>query len=203
MDWCFCPVEVAGFGFVCYLPATFSMSKCFQMSHISKSSLMSKVCSKKNCRKRHWMFWPVNDFGRWAIELILPCGMWMRCSRWKSHGTTKNIFLLCYTSHARADPASCLLPLISLSSPTQQLETDVATALKDGLSSSWGKWPLEFRRKIMILLIRQAGIGVWAVHTGGESSKGTCLQHQAWQEVCLAAGEKNCPCVWKEQRKRD
>lgn len=151
------------------------------------------------------MFWPVNDVGRWAIELILPCGMWVGCSRWKSHGTTKDIFPLCCTNHARAgaNPASCLLPLISLSSPTQQLVTDVATAFEDGPLSSWGKWPLEFRGKIMILLIRQAGVGGWAVHTGGESPKGTYLQHQRWQEVCLAAGEKNCPCVWKEQRKRD
>lgn len=80
-------------------------------------------------------------------------------------------------NHTRAgvDPASCLLPLISLSSPTQQLVTDVATAFNDGPLSSQGKWPLEFRGKIMILLIKQAGVGGCAADAEGESSKGTCL----------------------------
>lgn len=67
---------------------------------------------------------------------------------------------------------SCLLPLISLS--TQQLLADVATTFNDGPLSSQGKRPLEFREKIMILLIKQAGIGGWAAHAEGESSKGTC-----------------------------
>lgn len=77
-------------------------------------------------------------------------------------------------TRAEADPASCLLPSISLSFPTKQLVTDVATAFNDGPLSSRGKWPLEFREKIMILLIKQAGVGGWAAHAKGESSKGTC-----------------------------
>lgn len=77
-------------------------------------------------------------------------------------------------TRAEADPASCLLPLISFSFLTQQLLIDVATAFNDGPLSSQGKGPLEFREKIMILLIKQAGIGGWAAHAKGESSKGTC-----------------------------
>lgn len=50
-------------------------------------------------------------------------------------------------TRAEADPASCLLPLISLSFPTQQPVTDVATAFNDRPLSSQGKRLLEFREE--------------------------------------------------------
>lgn len=207
MDWCFCPVEVAGFVLVLYvicqlLLAWISVFRC----PINQSlASYTKSVARKKCRKRHWMFWPVNDFGRWTIEIILACGLWVTGSRWESQGTTKNIFLLCYTRSRQGQGWSCLVfaafdfPLLSHTAACDRC----SHWFNDGPLSSWGKWPLEFRGKIMILFIKQAGVGGWAVHAGGESSKGTCLEHERWQEVCLAAGEKNWPCVWKEQRKRD
>lgn len=83
-------------------------------------------------------------------------------------------YFFCATSSnyilAKVDPASCLLPLTSFSFPTQQLVTDVATAFSDGPLLNRGKRPLEFREEIMILLIKQAGVGGWAAHAKGESS---------------------------------